>query len=70
MDAFASRFGQIYGSIKKKPYDILDQRKTDFDGDFEDFLRQMRDLEGSDVDEYSEEINPVRCSQEMQNQCS
>lgn len=45
MDAFASRFGQIYGSIKKKPYDILDQRKTDFDGDFEDFLRQMRDLE-------------------------
>ena len=45
MEAFASRFGQIYGSIKKKPYDILDQRKPEFDGDFDDFQRQLGDLE-------------------------
>ncbi|XP_056012226.1 dynein axonemal heavy chain 8-like [Ostrea edulis] len=45
IETFASRFGQIYGTIKKKPYDVLDQRKTDFDTDFDDFHRQMRDLE-------------------------
>jgi dynein heavy chain len=45
IEAFASRFGQIYGTIKKKPYDVLDQRKTEFNADFEDFKRQMRDLE-------------------------
>ena len=45
IDPYSARFNQIYGSIKKKPYDILDQRKVDFDNDFDDFLRQMGDLE-------------------------
>lgn len=39
-----SRFNLSIASIKKKPYDVLDQRKTDFDGDYEDFKRQLQEL--------------------------
>ena len=39
-----SRFNLSISTLKKKPYDILDQRKTDFDGDFEDFKRQVIEL--------------------------
>ncbi|XP_019624088.1 PREDICTED: dynein heavy chain 8, axonemal-like [Branchiostoma belcheri] len=43
----AAKFQHIYSGIRKKPYDILDHRKTDFDHDFEDFKRSVEDLEGS-----------------------
>lgn len=39
-----SRFNLAVGNLKKKPYNILDQRKTDFDGDYEDFKRQILEL--------------------------
>lgn len=45
IEPFAARFQQILGTIKKKPYDILDQRKVDFDNDFEDFCRLVGELE-------------------------
>ncbi|XP_052061669.1 dynein axonemal heavy chain 8-like [Mytilus californianus] len=45
IETYGGRFQQILGSIKKKPYDFLDQRKVDFDIDFEDFKRQLGDLE-------------------------
>ena len=39
-----SRFNLALATLKKKPYDVLDQRKTEFDGDYEDFKRQVQDL--------------------------
>lgn len=39
-----SRFNLALATLKKKSYDVLDQRKTDFDGDYEDFKRQVQDL--------------------------
>ena len=45
LEPYSSRFQQIFTSIKKKPYDVLDQRKTEFDVDFDDFSRQLGDLE-------------------------
>ncbi|OWF42162.1 dynein heavy chain 8, axonemal-like [Mizuhopecten yessoensis] len=45
IELYSSRFLQIYSSLRKKPYDILDHRKLDFDNDFDDFKRQLGDLE-------------------------
>ncbi len=47
IDTIANKFQHIYGVVKKKPYDILDHRKLDFDYDFEDFKRNIADLEVS-----------------------
>lgn len=40
----ASRFGVVVTSMKKKPYDYLDQRKMDFDSDFDEFKRAIQEL--------------------------
>lgn len=45
LEPYCSKFQQVFTVIKKKPYDVLDQRKTDFDQDFDDFKRQLTDLE-------------------------
>ena len=45
LEPYVAKFNQIFASIKKKPYDVLDQRKLDFDQDFDDFKRQLTDLE-------------------------
>ena len=45
LEPYSAKFMQIFTSIKKKPYDVLDQRKPDFDQDFDDFNRQLTDLE-------------------------
>ena len=47
IEPMAAKFQHIYSTIKKKPYDILDHRKLDFDYDFDDFKRQISNLEGS-----------------------
>jgi dynein heavy chain len=39
-----ARFNLSYTNLKKKPYNVLDQRKTEFDGDYEDFKRQLNDI--------------------------
>ncbi|XP_030831333.1 dynein heavy chain 5, axonemal isoform X2 [Strongylocentrotus purpuratus] len=44
MDSLANRFTVVYTSMKKKPYDPLDQRKADFDSDYADFKRSVNDL--------------------------
>ena len=44
IDQLNSRFNLSLSSLKKKPYDVLDQRKTDFDNDYEDFKRQLSEL--------------------------
>ena len=45
IETILSKFNTIYSKLKKKPYDILDHRKQDFDQDFVDFKRQIADLE-------------------------
>ena len=44
IETMHSRFQLIVSGMKKKPYDILDQRKTDFDVDFEEFKRSTLDI--------------------------
>ena len=44
MELLANKFAVIVTSMKKKPYDFLDQRKAEFDQDFDDFKRQISDL--------------------------
>ena len=44
IDTMFSRFQLAVANIRKKSYDLLDQRKTDFDGDFEEFKRQTLEI--------------------------
>ena len=45
MEILANKFTVIYTSMKKKPYDLLDQRKTDYDIDYQDFKRSIGELQ-------------------------
>ena len=49
IEAYHNRFNLAVTTLKKKPYSVLDQRKTDFDMDFEDFKRQVKDITVSSV---------------------
>ena len=40
----ATRFSVIVTNMKKKPYDFLDQRKTEFEVDFDEFKRMVAEL--------------------------
>lgn len=44
IDTMASRFQQIVSVLKKKPYNPLDHRKTEFVSDFEDFRCSVGEL--------------------------
>ena len=44
MELMANKFSVIVTTMRKKPYDFLDQRKAEFDQDFDDFKRQISDL--------------------------
>jgi len=45
IEAIALKFHNIFLSMKKKQYDVLDHRKQEFDRDFEDFKHYISDLE-------------------------
>uniref|UniRef100_A0A1I8ID59 Dynein heavy chain 5, axonemal n=1 Tax=Macrostomum lignano TaxID=282301 RepID=A0A1I8ID59_9PLAT len=47
MEMMSAKFNVIVVGMKKKPYDFLDQRRVDFDNDYEDFKRQILELQGS-----------------------
>lgn len=53
IDIMAVKFKNIYQSVQKKQYDILDPRKTDFDVDFVDFLTKVEGLEVSNTASYN-----------------
>ena len=40
----AQSFEKIRSSMKSKPYDFLDQRRMEFDDDYEEFKRQISEL--------------------------
>ena len=44
LDMYSQRFHILLTTLKKKPYDLLEHRKTEFDIDFDDFKRQLNDL--------------------------
>lgn len=50
IEPMANKFQNIYSGVKKKPYDVLDHRKVDFDNDFEDFKKNIFDLQVRNVD--------------------
>ena len=45
IDAIGAKFNGIVQNTKKRPYDILDPRKLDFDKDFKKFEDDMHDIE-------------------------
>ena len=47
IEQLGSRFNVTFSTLKKKPYDVLEHRKTDFDSDYEDFKRQVTELDVS-----------------------
>ncbi|XP_061445342.1 dynein axonemal heavy chain 5 isoform X6 [Rhineura floridana] len=44
LEVMATKYQSIAATIKKKQYNFLDQRKTDFDQDYEEFCKQRDDL--------------------------
>ncbi len=44
IELLAAKLNVIITTIKKRNYDFLDQRKTDFDTDYDDFKRAIQDL--------------------------
>lgn len=64
IDTFNSRFNLLITTLKKKPYEILDQRKMDFDIDYDEFKRQLIDLNVS----HTSGLNPfvIACTLQAQ----
>ena len=44
IETFNQRFMLLFSTLKKKPYDVLESRKADFEMDYDDFKRQLGDL--------------------------
>ncbi|XP_066479011.1 dynein axonemal heavy chain 5 [Tiliqua scincoides] len=44
LEVMATKYQSIVATMKKKQYNFLDQRKTDFDQDYEEFCKQINDL--------------------------
>ncbi|KAH0618009.1 hypothetical protein JD844_016916 [Phrynosoma platyrhinos] len=44
LEVMATKYQSIVATMKKKQYNFLDQRKTDFDQDYEEFCKQTNDL--------------------------
>ena len=45
IETLASRLNSVISNFKKKPYNPLDHRKTEFNVDYDDLQRQISDLE-------------------------
>uniref|UniRef100_A0A4W3HHM2 Dynein, axonemal, heavy chain 5 n=1 Tax=Callorhinchus milii TaxID=7868 RepID=A0A4W3HHM2_CALMI len=44
LEVIATKFQNIVLSLKKQQYNFLDQRKTDFDQDYDEFCKQVKEL--------------------------
>ncbi|KAJ3396765.1 Dynein heavy chain 5, axonemal [Lobulomyces angularis] len=47
MESLIKRFSNIMVAMQRKPYDILDHRKMEYDSDYSTFKKQITDLESS-----------------------
>ncbi|KAM9637240.1 dynein axonemal heavy chain 5 [Morphnus guianensis] len=46
LEGMITKYESIVDIMKKRPYNFLDQRKTDFDQDYEEFCKEINDLHG------------------------
>lgn len=49
IEPHAAKFSQLVSSLKKKPYDFLDQRNSMFDTDFDEFMHTISELQVSQL---------------------
>lgn len=67
IESLANRFNHIISSLKKKPYNPLDHRKVEFNADYEEFQRQICDLEEQLTNFMASSFNQVQsCMQTLQ----
>ncbi|XP_071995855.1 dynein axonemal heavy chain 8 isoform X2 [Engystomops pustulosus] len=59
IDCFKRMFDNIYQTIGRKMFNVLDMNKTQLDADFEEFMGQMIDLEDQIQDFMSDSIGSV-----------
>ena len=45
IEVLSNKFQNIFLSIKKKQYDVLDHRKPEFDRDYDEYQKYLFDLE-------------------------
>ena len=45
IDSFNARCQLLFSNLKKKPYDVLEHRKQDFDIDYQEFKLQLKEFE-------------------------
>ncbi|TPX43177.1 hypothetical protein SeLEV6574_g05202 [Synchytrium endobioticum] len=45
MDTISKRFSNVISQMQRKPYDLLDHRKMEYDSDYNVFKKQIADLE-------------------------
>lgn len=45
IEPHAARFSQIVAGLKKKPYNLLDQKNLTFDADFGEFMQVVSELQ-------------------------
>merc|ERR1711881_669226 len=62
IDALAAKFNAIVAATKKRPYDILDPRKMDFDKDFLKFQDDINQIEHQVVSFMDDCFEKVRSS--------
>jgi len=45
IESFNARCQLLFSNLKKKPYDVLEHRKQDFDIDYQEFKLQLKEFE-------------------------
>ncbi len=63
MELLIAKFNTIVGALKKKTYDFLDQRRTDFDTDYAEFKNAISDLHTSLVHFMDTQFNKITNTQ-------
>ena len=67
IESLANRFNHIISALKKKPYNPLDHRRTEFNTDYEEFQRQISELEEQLGSFMASSFNQVQsCMQTLQ----
>lgn len=64
IEVISNRFQILVTTMRKKPYDFLDQRKSEFDIDFEEFKRLTKDILVSLQLATTHEYHPVLINKE------
>ena len=67
IDSLANRFNHIISALKKKPYNPLDHRRMEFNADYDEFQRQISELEEQLGSFMASSFNQVQsCMQTLQ----